>query len=203
MKEQFDLKNRKDDETEKKLKKIKMDTVKLTKMAMLVAISVTLVSLIHFPIFPAAAFLEYDPADIPIIIGTFAFGPLAGIVINVITSIVQGLTVSSAAGIYGIVMHIAATGTYVLVAGSIYSFKKEKKMAITALLSGTLCMTGAMFFANIIVTPIFTGLQPGVILKMMPLILTFNLIKAGVNSIITFFIYKKISRFLHGRSITK
>ena len=40
-------------------------TTKLAKMAMLVAVSIVLVALIHFPIFPAVAFLEYDPADIP------------------------------------------------------------------------------------------------------------------------------------------
>ena len=45
---------------------------KLATMAMLVAISIVLVYLIHFPIFPGAAFLEYDPADIPILIGAFA-----------------------------------------------------------------------------------------------------------------------------------
>ena len=60
----------------------KQNSVKLAKMAMLVAISIVLVMLIHFPIFPAVAFLEYDPADIPILIGTFAFGPIAGIKIG-------------------------------------------------------------------------------------------------------------------------
>ena len=44
---------------------------------MLTAISIVFVSVIHFPLFPAAAFLEYDPADIPILIGTFAYGPIA------------------------------------------------------------------------------------------------------------------------------
>ena len=53
-------------------------TVKLVKMGAMVAISVALVYLIHFPIFPAVAFLEYDPADIPILIGTFVFGPSQG-----------------------------------------------------------------------------------------------------------------------------
>ena len=53
-------------------------TKKLTTMAMLAALSIVLVTFIHFPLFPAAAFLEYDPADIPIFIGTFLFGPLAG-----------------------------------------------------------------------------------------------------------------------------
>ena len=45
-------------------------TVRLAKMGMLVAISIVLVYFIHFPIFPAVAFLEYDPADISILIGT-------------------------------------------------------------------------------------------------------------------------------------
>lgn len=56
---------------------------KLAVMAMLVAVSVVLVYLVHFPIFPAAPFLEYDPADIPILIGAFAYGPLAGILLTV------------------------------------------------------------------------------------------------------------------------
>jgi riboflavin transporter FmnP len=41
---------------------------------MLAAISLLLVYLIHFPIFPGAAFLEYDMADVPILIATFLFG---------------------------------------------------------------------------------------------------------------------------------
>ena len=43
-------------------------TIRLAKMGLLVAISIVLVYFIHFPIFPAVAFLEYDPADISIII---------------------------------------------------------------------------------------------------------------------------------------
>ena len=64
-------------------------TMKLAKMGMLVAISILLVN-IHFPIFGPVAFLEYDPADIPILIGGFAFGPLAGVCITIVTAILQG-----------------------------------------------------------------------------------------------------------------
>ena len=46
------------------------NTVKLAKMGMLVAISIVLVYFIHFPLIPAVPFLEYDPADIPIMMGT-------------------------------------------------------------------------------------------------------------------------------------
>ena len=90
-------------------------TMRLVKMGAMVALSVALVYLIHFPIFPAVAFLEYDPADIPILIGTFAFGPLAGLVLTVVTSVVQGLTVSASSGLYGILMHVIATGVLVVV----------------------------------------------------------------------------------------
>ncbi len=41
------------------------NTRKLTTMAILTALSVCFVALIHFPIFPAVAFLEYDPRIFP------------------------------------------------------------------------------------------------------------------------------------------
>ncbi|MEG2200540.1 MAG: ECF transporter S component, partial [Anaerovorax sp.] len=113
-------------------------TIKLAKMAMLVAISIVLVTFIHIPMF--TAFYEYDPADIPILIGTFAFGPVAGLLLTVVTSIIQGLTVSSASGLYGVIMHIIATGTFVIVAGWIYKGEKSRKRAIIALACGIIAM---------------------------------------------------------------
>ena len=109
-------------------------TARLAKMAMLVAISIVLVAIVRFPIFPAVAFLEYDPADIPIMVGTFAFGPGAGILLTVVTSVLQGVTVSAKSGAYGIIMHIIATSTLVIVAGLIYRKEKTKKHAIVGLL---------------------------------------------------------------------
>jgi len=173
------------------------NTIKLAKMGMLVAISVILVYLIHFPIFPAMAVLEYDPADIPIFIGTFAFGPLAGFTLTVVTAVIQGLTVSAAGGWFGIVMHILATGSFVLVAGLIYRSNKSRKGAMIAMAAGTLTMTGMMAVANIILDPIFYGMPVKAVYSLLPFIIGFNLIKAGANSIITFLLYKRISRFLH------
>lgn len=166
-------------------------------MGMLVAISVALVTIIHFPIFPPVAFMEYDPADIPIIIGTFAFGPAAGFMILVITAVIQGVTVSAASGPYGIIMHIIATGTYVLVAGMIYKGHKTKREAIIALIVGTVAMTVVMCIANLVVTPLFLGVPVAAVIQLMPFIAAFNLVKAGVNSVITFLLYKRISGFLH------
>ena len=55
------------------------NTKKLTMMAMFTAIGAVLITAVHFPLFPSAAFLQYDPADVPILICGFAYGPLAGI----------------------------------------------------------------------------------------------------------------------------
>ena len=166
-------------------------TMKMVKMGAMVAISVALVYLIHFPIFPAVAFLEYDPADIPILIGTFAFGPLA-----VVTSVVQGLTVSASSGLYGILMHVIATGVLVTVSGTIYSRKKTRARAAVALVCGTASMAVVMLGANMVITPLFMGVPVSAVWQLMPFIVGFNVIKAGINGAVTFIVYKRIANFL-------
>ena len=66
---------------------------KLVVMALLAAISIVLVYAIHLPLIPAVPFLEYDPADIPILIAALAYGPLSGILLTVAVSVLQGVTV--------------------------------------------------------------------------------------------------------------
>ena len=183
---------------------------KLAVMAMLVALSIVLVSLVHFPIFAPVAFLEYDPADIPILIGTFAYGPLAGVALTVAVSVIQGLTVSAQSGVMGIAMHIFATTTLVLVAGIIYRVRHTRRGAVLALICGTLAMTGAMLVFNHFLTPYFLagGIGDGAAVAanrelvdtlLFPFILPFNLIKAGANSAVTFLVYKTVSRYIvHG-----
>lgn len=175
----------------------------LTKMAVLAALSIVLAALIHFPIFPTAAFLEYDPADIPIFIGTFMFGPTLGLVLTAITCIIQGLTVSAGSGVYGIIMHFIATGSFVLVAGNIYNKFHSQKGAIVALIAGTITMAIVMVPANLIFTPMFMGAPVEAVWAMvLPIIIPFNLIKAGINSVITFFIYKPISKIFKTKKKT-
>ena len=168
-------------------------TLKVVKMGVMVAISVALVYLIHFPIFPIVSFLEYDPADIPILI---AFGPLAGLVLTVVTSVVQGLTVSAGSGLYGILMHVIATGVFVLVSGTIYHKNKTRKTAVIALVCGAAAMALVMMGANMVITPAFMGVPVDAVWDLMPFIVGFNVIKAGINGAVTFVLYKRIANFL-------
>lgn len=172
-------------------------TKKMAAMAMMVAISVTLVYLIHFPIMPMVPFLEYDPADIPILVGTFAFGPMAGWMLTIVTSLVQGLTVSAGSGFYGILMHIIATSVFVVTAGTVYYGRKTRQTALIGLLVGMAAMALVMIPANMIITPAFMSVPAGTVWDLMPFIVAFNVIKAGINGMVTFYIYKRISNVLH------
>lgn len=171
-------------------------TIKLTKLAMLGAISLVLVVLIRIP-FPPAPFLTYDPADVPIFIAAFAFGPLAGLSVTAIVAFIQAFVLGGD-GVIGFFMHFVATGSFVLVAGLIYKKHKTKKVAVIALVCGTIVMTASMIGWNLLITPYFLKMPvEAVVAMILPILLPFNLLKAGINSLITFFAYKSIAKVLH------
>ncbi len=179
------------------LEKSRMSTRQLVVMAMMAAISIVLVYAIHLPLFPAASFLEYDPADIPILIVAFAYGPVSGFIMTVIVSIIQGMTVSAGSGIIGIIMHIIATGSCTLIAGSIYWKHKTRKSALVALVVGVIVMTAAMVIMNLILTPIFMGApREAVAAMILPIILPFNLLKAGIHCVVTCILFKPLSNLI-------
>lgn len=179
-------------------KERKLDVRKLTTLGMLAALGVVLVALVHFPLFPAAPFLEYDPADVAILIGTMIYGPLAGLVLTVIVSLLQALLLSAGSGWIGFVMHVVATGAMVLVAGNLYKRgDRSQRSAAIPLGLGALTMTIVMAGMNLILTPIFMGTPIDAVLKMLvPVIIPFNLIKAGVNCIITFVVFRMIQKLV-------
>ena len=65
------------------------------------------------------------------------------------------------------------------------------------MICGTAAMAVVMIGANLIITPLFMGVPRSMVWDLMPFIVGFNAIKAGINSIVTFFLYKRISGFLH------
>ena len=170
----------------------KASTARLAKMAMMAAISCALVLLIRIP-FPPMAFLVYDPADIPIYITTFAFGPISGLIVTLIVSLIQAFVLGGD-GIYGFIMHFLATGLFAIVAGNIYRHKKTKKEAIIAIAAGVIVMTAMMCLFNYIID---IRIGEAVAALIIPAIIPFNLLKGGINGIITFLVYKRISKFLH------
>jgi riboflavin transporter FmnP len=176
--------------------KMKTNVKKMATVAVLSALSIVLMLLIRFPILPAAPYLIYEPADVPVLIGGFLFGPAAGFIITVIVSTIQAFALSTD-GWVGLVMHIIATGSLVITASTIYRVCRNKSGAIIALAAGTLAMTLVMIPTNLIIQPRFYGVPVETVKSLLiPAVIPFNLIKAGANSLLTFIVYKSISRFV-------
>ncbi len=173
-------------------KEYHLPTRKLCGMAVLAALAVTLACTVHIPYLPPASFLEYSPSDVPVLIASFMYGPVAGLVITVIVSVIQGLTVSLAnGGPIGILMNFVSTGVYVLTAGIIYKYKRNLKGAIIGLIAGIFVGTGVMIAWNLVMTPTFMGAPRSAVIALLPAsILPFNLIKYTGNAGLTFILYK-------------
>lgn len=172
-----------------------ISTKKITALGLLSAISIVLILLIRFPVFPAAPFLEYDPADVPILIATMAYGPIAGLLVTFVASAIQAFTVSAASGPIGFAMHVLATGSMVLVLGTVYRKWHTVGGLLAGLIGGSLVMTGVMAALNLVMMPLFMGVDRQIVLEMMvPVILPFNLLKAGINSAATFVLGKSLEK---------
>lgn len=172
-----------------------MNTKKIAILAVMSAISIILAFSLHLPIFPIAPFLEYDPADIPIILCTFLYGPGTGIFLTFVVSVLQGVTISSQSGIIGIFMHIVATGSMVLVSGFLFKYLGKTKIKtlpniIISTVCGVLTWLGTMILWNILITPIFLNVpREAVYQLMLPAILPFNIIKPTVNAVLACLLY--------------
>jgi riboflavin transporter len=165
-------------------------TRQLVTMAVLTAIGV-LISFIDFPIIPGVDFLKYDPSSIAMLVGTFTYGPLAGAVIGILIALLHWST----SGIWGVVMNIVAMLAMGIPAGLVYKRNKTRKGAAIALAVGSICMIVISILMNLIVTPIYMGVpRPAVIALILPVLLPFNVIKSLINSVITFLVYKSVSR---------
>ena len=56
-------------------------------------------------------------------------------------------------------------------------------------------MTAVMCLCNLVFTPLFMGSTVGAVVQMLlPAIIPFNLAKAGINSLVTYVVYKAVSR---------
>ena len=168
---------------------------RLVKLGMLTALSIILVYAIHFPIFPSASFLEYDMADVPILIGTFLYGPWWGLALTGLVSLLQWLLVSPQSLWVGAVMHFCATGAYAVAAGLIYQKSRSRTGALIGMAVGSVLQTLMMIPMNLIFTVHFFGVPREAVVALLPTaIIPFNAIKTVANSIITFLLYKRVAK---------
>ena len=169
----------------------------LTMTAVLSAIAFVL-AFFEFPVPLSPSFARMDLSDLPALIGAFAYGPAAGILIELVKNALQLLT-SSTGGI-----------------GLIYKFHKTKKTAMIACLTASVVMGIVAAIVNyFILLPVFEAFMPLDQLiasfgEFIPFIKTkldvvlfnafpFNLLKGIGISIVTMLLYKRLTPILKGR----
>ncbi|MDD2214733.1 MAG: ECF transporter S component [Oscillospiraceae bacterium] len=164
-------------------------TYRMTEMAILTALSIVLLLLIQFPIFPATPYLKYDMADVPVILGGLLLGPLPGLLILALAAAIQAFLIVGD-GIIGFVMHFLASSILMLLPALFFRHSAKKSNVIVGGVLGVVAMAAMMAFWNLIFTPIYTGMPRSAIVPLLlPAIVPFNLIKGGVNMLISFVLY--------------
>lgn len=185
----------------------------LTMTAVLSAIAFVL-AFFEFPVPLSPSFARMDLSDLPALIGAFAYGPAAGILIELVKNALQLLT-SSTGGI-GELANFIMGSSFVAVAGLIYKFHKTKKTAMLACLIASVVMGIVAAIVNyFILLPVFEAFMPLDQLiasfgEFIPFIKTkldvvlfnafpFNLLKGIGISIVTMLLYKRLTPILKGR----
>ena len=182
----------------------------MTRVAILAA-AASILFLIQIPI---VAFYKLDLSNIPVLLGAFSMGPVPGMMILALKSLI-GLLSSSSAGI-GELADFIMGAALVLPAALIYQQNKTRKSAIIGMAVGTLCMVIAGVLANkYIMLPFYMGafhMDMDGILRFanvagvdsewkLLLMITgpFNLLKGVVLSVVAGLIYKTLSPILHAK----
>ena len=162
---------------------------KLTMIGMLCAVAYIVMVVGRFPV---VLFLKYDPKDVVITIGGFIFGPMTSFLISLIVSLIEMVTVSET-GPIGCIMNILSTCCFACTAAFIYKKQHTMKGAITGLVAGCLLTTAVMLLWNYLITPIYMGYPREAVAELLlPAFLPLNLLKGGLNTVITLLIYKPI-----------
>lgn len=188
----------------------------ITMTALLSAVAYVL-AFIEFPVPLSPAFARMDISDFPALIGAFAFGPVVGVLIELVKNALQLLSTST--GGVGEFANFLMGGSYVLSAGLIYRLHKTKKTAWIACIISSVVMGIVAALANYyILLPMFEMFMPlnqviAAFGEFMPFIQTkldvviynafpFNLLKGLVIGIFTMIVYKRLSPVLKGASLS-
>ena len=178
----------------------------------------TILRFLEFPLlFIAPDFLKFDFSDLPALITAFAAGPLYGVIVEAIKNMIM-LPLSKTVYV-GELANFIMGSIFVFSAGIIYKLKPTKKSALIGMASGTAIMTAAAaflnyfflipFFADLFIPapisskekldiiiglfnavfPFIKDLTGAVLFSIVP----FNIVKGSVISVVTFFVYKRIS----------
>lgn len=199
------------------MKQEKLFTIRnIAIMAMMSALAAVLM-IFEFPLpFIAPPFYKLDLSEVPILIGAFMMGPVAGVIIEMIKILLNLLMDGTTTAFVGEFANFSIGCALIVPASIIYRRHKTRKTAIIGMIVGSIFMAIIGIFINAyVMLPFFsqtvmpmeniiamgTAIHPAIDNVLTFCLLTvapFNVLKGVLVSIITIVIYKKISLLLKG-----
>lgn len=184
----------------------------LTRIAVLAALS----SILYLISIPVVAFYHLDLSNLPVLLGAFSMGPVPGLIILGIKSLLGCLTSSTM--YVGELADFIMGAAFMLPAALVYQRNKTRKGAFVGMLLGTValivagCLTNAYLLIPFYMTAFGMPMEAiiGMCAQTLPFVDTelkvilfvtgpFNLLKGVVLCVLTYIIYKPLSPLLHVR----
>ena len=200
---------------ENRQNKKKFSTRVLAGVGMLSAVAAVL-QYLEIPIFLMPSFIKFDFSDLPALIGAFAYGPVAGVLIELVKNLLH-CAVSQSATV-GELANFILGASFCLVAGLVYKKKKTKKNALIGGILGAIVMGAISIPSNyFVVYPFYYNFMPeetvlaayqlllpgmkSVFESLLVFNLPFTVVKGLLCVAITMFIYKPLSRILKSSGV--
>lgn len=187
---------------------------KLTLIAMLSAIAIVL-NLFSVPLWFLPSFYKIDLSELPVLLGAFTMGPVAGVTIEFVKIVLNLLINGTSTAFVGEFANFLIGCAFVVPASILYYHKKNKKNAVIGLVLGTVvCILAGCLLNAYVLLPAYSkafhmemerlvamgteknGLISGMFSFVVFAVAPFNLIKCAIVAVITMLIYKKISHLL-------
>ena len=202
-----------------KNKLVRMSPVRRTAVCAMLAAAGGLLMFFEFPLpFLAPSFYEADFGELPVLVGAFSMGPVAGAVIELVKVFVKLVLKGTSTAFVVDFANFFIGCTFVVPASIIYHLKKTRGNAALSLGVGTLCMAvvGGTFnavylipkFAQLFGMPLDAIISMGAQINprinsawslAIWAVAPFNIIKGLGISILTMLIYKPLSGLIKGK----
>lgn len=164
-----------------------LNTRKITMIGLFSALAVIL-HMLDFPIpFLAPGFYQMDFSEIPAMVGAFAFGPVAGVMIEFCKILLKLVIKGTSTAFVGDLANFVIGCSLILPASVLYMFKKTKKRAIAACVAGSVIMTVfGTAFNGVYLLPAFSKLFG---MPMEAIIAAGAAINGNINNVVTFVVF--------------
>lgn len=172
-----------------------LNTNRFIKLSLLSAIAVILMY-IDFPVIPIFPWLKIDLSDVPALMGAFAFGPLAGVIIELMKNLLILIVKGTGTGFVGELANFLVGVALVWPAALVYKKNKTKKTAILGMVLGVLCIEVVGILANVyLLLPAYgMAMSKAELMQYVTVgLIPFNGIKSILVCGITYVLYKKVS----------